>query len=355
MKNAQIANLRQRGTNPNSVFITDLKLEEVKNSEYIAEVITAQDYYPFGMQLPGHSVSSGDYRYGFQGQEKDDEVKGNGNSINYKYRVHDPRIGRFLSVDPLAPSFAHNSPYAFSENRVIDGVELEGLEYYTYLIYFQGDKKVKTTLIDHTILKKGYGSLGPGVAYEKVQMDLEGKVNSKTQINFIKNNYGVYAGADPNNPKNSFRYNGQGYDYFLPAINSTDQVAKDHDQNYDAVGAIGAHDFWSNPYTIEADKLAVNEWQKISEMGEKGQPDAINGKEIGDRYFRVFSSMIFKNAIDQKLNVAIDMYFNDHGIKSSGFGKLAKINELGGREAVYQKWRSENMTQNSEGNWRKKD
>lgn len=69
------------------------------------------------------------YRYGFQGQEKDDEIKGEGNAINYKFRMHDPRLGRFFSVDPLAPDYPHNSPYAFSENRVIDGVELEGLEF----------------------------------------------------------------------------------------------------------------------------------------------------------------------------------------------------------------------------------
>lgn len=68
------------------------------------------------------------YRYGLQGQEKDDEIKGPGNSVNYKYRMHDPRVGRFFSVDPLFRSFPWNSPYAFSENRVIDGVELEGLE-----------------------------------------------------------------------------------------------------------------------------------------------------------------------------------------------------------------------------------
>ncbi len=79
------------------------------------------------MQM-NYSPFSQKYRYGFQGQEKDDEIKGEGNSINYKYRMHDARIGRFLSLDPLAPSYPHNSPYAFSENRVIDGVELEGLE-----------------------------------------------------------------------------------------------------------------------------------------------------------------------------------------------------------------------------------
>lgn len=42
--------------------------------------------------------------------------------------MHDPRIGRFFSVDPLYKNFPWNSTYAFSENRVIDGMELEGLE-----------------------------------------------------------------------------------------------------------------------------------------------------------------------------------------------------------------------------------
>ena len=65
----------------------------------------------------------------FQGQEKDNEIKGIGNSINYKFRMYDPRIGRFFAVDPLTAKYPWNSPYAFSENRVIDGVELEGLEY----------------------------------------------------------------------------------------------------------------------------------------------------------------------------------------------------------------------------------
>lgn len=76
-----------------------------------------------------HDTYGNSYRYGFQGQEKDDEIKNiEGSSINYKYRMHDPRLGRFFAVDPLAPQFPHNSPYAFSENRVIDGIELEGLE-----------------------------------------------------------------------------------------------------------------------------------------------------------------------------------------------------------------------------------
>ena len=80
------------------------------------------------MLVPNRHGASTPYRYGFQGQEKDDEIKGEGNSLNYTFRMHDPRIGRFFAIDPLAHKYPHNSTYAFSENRVIDGVELEGLE-----------------------------------------------------------------------------------------------------------------------------------------------------------------------------------------------------------------------------------
>ena len=81
------------------------------------------------MLVPNRHASSAAYRYGFQGQEKDDELKGEGNSLNYKFRMHDPRVGRFFAVDPLEKDYPWNSPYAFSENRVLDGIELEGLEY----------------------------------------------------------------------------------------------------------------------------------------------------------------------------------------------------------------------------------
>jgi RHS repeat-associated protein len=115
------------------VTITDNKVPHFDGTDidyFTAQVMSTSDYYPYGMLMPGrnHSVSD-DYRYGFQGQEKDDEIKGEGNSINYKYRMHDPRLGRFFAVDPLASEYPHNSVYAFSENRLLDGVELEGLEF----------------------------------------------------------------------------------------------------------------------------------------------------------------------------------------------------------------------------------
>jgi RHS repeat-associated protein len=83
------------------------------------------------MLVPNRHKAGDDYRYGFQGQEKDDEIRGGeGNSLNYTFRMHDPRIGRFFARDPLATDYPWNSPYAFSENKVIQFVELEGQEVY---------------------------------------------------------------------------------------------------------------------------------------------------------------------------------------------------------------------------------
>ncbi|MET3046483.1 AHH domain-containing protein [Flavobacterium covae] len=64
----------------------------------------------------------------FQGQEKDDELKGEGNSLNYTFRMHDPRVGRFFATDPLTKKYPWYSPYQFAGNKVIKYVELEGLE-----------------------------------------------------------------------------------------------------------------------------------------------------------------------------------------------------------------------------------
>lgn len=134
-----------------SVVITDHKLQIGTSSlEYfVSDVVSSKDYYPFGMEMPERGdpgSNNEDYRFGFQGQETDRELFGG--AISYKYRVHDPRIGKFLSMDPLASDYPHNSPYAFSENRVIDGVELEGLEWISaenlWLHQANGDCKLET-------------------------------------------------------------------------------------------------------------------------------------------------------------------------------------------------------------------
>ncbi len=97
---------------------------------YIAEVLSQNDYYPFGMQIPGrsYSASSLKYRYGFNGKENDSEVKGEGNQYDYGFRIYDPRIGRFLSVDPLFKGYPWYTPYQFAGNKPINAMDLDGLE-----------------------------------------------------------------------------------------------------------------------------------------------------------------------------------------------------------------------------------
>jgi RHS repeat-associated protein len=52
------------------------------------------------VELDGRTVSDG-YRFGYQGSEKDDEFKGDGNSYTTEFRQLDPGLGRWLSVDPV--------------------------------------------------------------------------------------------------------------------------------------------------------------------------------------------------------------------------------------------------------------
>ncbi|HQW94681.1 MAG TPA: hypothetical protein PLU58_02720 [Saprospiraceae bacterium] len=78
--------------------------------------------------MPGRFLNPEKYRCGYQDQEKFDELYGVGNALIFEYRIQDTRLGRFLSTDPLASKYPFYSPYAFSGNRVISAVELEGLE-----------------------------------------------------------------------------------------------------------------------------------------------------------------------------------------------------------------------------------
>ncbi len=55
--------------------------------------------------------------------EKDDEVKGQGNSYTTLYRQLDPRVGRWLSIDPVAASQPWSSPYVSMGNNPISRID----------------------------------------------------------------------------------------------------------------------------------------------------------------------------------------------------------------------------------------
>ncbi|HUH35731.1 MAG TPA: RHS repeat-associated core domain-containing protein [Moheibacter sp.] len=72
------------------------------------------------------NVTKTEYQYKYQGQERQDELGLNWDS--FKWRNYDYAIGRFFNHDPLSEKYVYNSPYAFQENKMGMGVELEGLE-----------------------------------------------------------------------------------------------------------------------------------------------------------------------------------------------------------------------------------
>ncbi|KFF12000.1 RHS repeat-associated core domain-containing protein [Flavobacterium hydatis] len=76
------------------------------------------DYYPFGEQLPMRNSLS-NYRYAYQGQEKDSET----NMEAFQLRLWDGRIGRWLSPDPYGQ---YSSPYLGMGNNPIGAIDPDG-------------------------------------------------------------------------------------------------------------------------------------------------------------------------------------------------------------------------------------
>jgi len=95
------------------------------------EIIRESHFYPFGLVHKGYNstinpIGSSFHKYDYQSQERQDEL--GLNWLQFKFRMQDPAIGRFVSIDPLSDKYVHNSTYAFAENKVIKYNELEGLE-----------------------------------------------------------------------------------------------------------------------------------------------------------------------------------------------------------------------------------
>jgi RHS repeat-associated protein len=90
----------------------DVKVPLDNNSDGVVDsyrvcLQNTYDYSPFGVSLDGRTVESDFYRRGFNGMEKDDEVKWN--SYTTFFRQLDPRTGRWWSIDPKTTAW--ESPY----------------------------------------------------------------------------------------------------------------------------------------------------------------------------------------------------------------------------------------------------
>ena len=95
-------------------------------NDYLPAVASAKAGYPFGMLQPGRNFSSEGYRFGFNGQERDNEISGTGNSYTAQFWQYDPRLGRRWNVDPVVKEW--ESPYASFANNPIFYVDPNGLD-----------------------------------------------------------------------------------------------------------------------------------------------------------------------------------------------------------------------------------
>ena len=78
---------------------------------------------------------SNDYRYGFNGYEKDDEVNGvTGGHLDFADYGYSPRLARRWNVDPKTATYAWQSPYAYAANSPILNVDVDGEGDVTYMI-----------------------------------------------------------------------------------------------------------------------------------------------------------------------------------------------------------------------------
>jgi RHS repeat-associated protein len=116
--------------------------------------------------------------------EKDDELKGNGNSYDFGARIYDPRLGRYLSIDPDFFKYPWNSPYDHAINSPIRLIDKngEGPDFVrnntTSVIVLTGEGTITTNGID--VVKRGKIILRPGDVYEELGKTTKGGV---TQTN----------------------------------------------------------------------------------------------------------------------------------------------------------------------------
>jgi RHS repeat-associated protein len=131
------------------VVITDWKQSTISGGgspvNFTAKTEAYYNYYAFGMEQVGRNYQGSDYRYGFNGKENDPEVVSTGQGTqDYGFRLYNPALGKFLSVDPLTKEYPELTPYQFASNTPIQSIDLDGLESFHYTL--QKDDKGATKL-----------------------------------------------------------------------------------------------------------------------------------------------------------------------------------------------------------------
>jgi RHS repeat-associated protein len=116
-----------------------LKLHKEKNFASVKGAL--------GLYVSYRNNCTDDYRFGFNGMHKDNEVKGTGNSLDFGARIYDSRLGRWLSVDPYSAKSPHLNPYNFGANNPVINIDPDGNTEYYFQGKWAGTDGVKNNLV----------------------------------------------------------------------------------------------------------------------------------------------------------------------------------------------------------------
>ena len=167
---------------------------------YSADIFSAQDYYPFGMVMPSRIFNVGDYHYGYNTQEKVDEISGVGNHYTAEYWEYDSRTVRRWNQDPKPVEW--ESPYAANRNNPIWFEDPEGD--FPFRRYEKGDEiKVRRWFKVVAVLKvvDFVEVKGRGVRIELEYKDKKTGLTDLRWIQTIRTNDPL-GGGKPNEPYN---------------------------------------------------------------------------------------------------------------------------------------------------------
>ncbi len=106
-----------------------IKTGTATNAPWYADVVSASDYYPFGMLEPGRNsfAAGAEYRFGLNGQMKDNDIYNQSGTIyGAEYWEYDSRLARRWNVDPMG--LDDESPYLCFANNPIFFDDPLGLE-----------------------------------------------------------------------------------------------------------------------------------------------------------------------------------------------------------------------------------
>ncbi|MBX2954511.1 MAG: hypothetical protein KF846_00040 [Cyclobacteriaceae bacterium] len=168
--------LSNENETPVEVFFDDFKVVHKKSP-----VVQTDDYYPFGLTFNSYQrENSVENKIKFQGQEHIDDL--NLGWVQFKWRNHMPEIGRFFNIDPIAADYVYNSPYAFAENKLGMGVELEGLELGPMPYFFFARPAPVVRPVVETLVKTG------GEVSNVTPKTPSGRFSPRTLENFSRGN-----------------------------------------------------------------------------------------------------------------------------------------------------------------------